>query len=77
MYSPDGIERSRASANCAGSYLHSPWWSQQAYTASTTSNPLANVLGGLMAQLGNSLGNPLGGGQLMPPHQSWWGKLMP
>ncbi len=52
MYSPDGIERSRASANCAGSYLHSPWWSQQAYAYTTPANPFANALGGALGGLG-------------------------
>ncbi len=58
MYSPDGIERSRASANCVGSYLHSPWWSQQAYAYTTAMSPFANALG----QLGSY--HPASGG--------WW-----
>lgn len=71
MYPPDNVDRSRASANCAGSYLHSTWWSAQ--NAYATTSPLHGLLngvanGGLMGglggqslgQLGNSLGSPFG-----------------
>ncbi len=51
IYPPDSPDRSRASANCAGSYLHSTWWSQQAYAATFAQyGQLSNALGGSLAQ---------------------------
>lgn len=47
MNPPDGIDRSRASCNCIGSYLRSSWWS---------------LFGGLGQGLGGLGGGALGNG---------------
>ncbi len=59
MYPPDNVDRSRASANCVGSFLHSTWWAQQAlnaYRAMTTSFPMQQGLGGVTGGLGQTIG---------------------
>lgn len=73
MYPPDNMDRSRASANCVGSYLHSTWWLAQ--TNMTHAMPgqfygPLNGLGGLMGSVGNSQLNPLQGIPLNS--KPWW-----
>ena len=63
VYPPDNVDRSRASANCVGSFLHSTWWAQQAlnaYRAMTTSFPIQQGLGGYSGVFGG-LGQAIGG----------------
>lgn len=74
MYPPDNVDRSRASANCAGSYLHSTWWAQQAYAQTYAMPGQFGLLNGLGSQqgLGGLMGSNSGQGFWSAMKPSWW-----